>query len=117
RSRKKKTEDGDQTDVDVSANLDGADSAAEKPTEETSVDAVVTSVADNEPVEVIVEAPTEPVVSPEPEPVLEQADVVEPEQAAEPATEPTPEPAPEVVEVKVDEPPKPKRRGWWSAGK
>ncbi|MEO0402956.1 MAG: hypothetical protein AAF214_11325, partial [Pseudomonadota bacterium] len=59
-------------------------------------------------------AKPEPVVA-EPEPVAEApvAEVVE-------DTAPVPAPAPEPVvaeAVAPDEPPKPKKRGWWSLGK
>ena len=84
---------------------------------ETSVSEPV--VAAEPTPEVAVEATPEPApaIAPEPEVVAEPAPAAEPEPTPEP--EPAaPEPVAAVVEaVADDEPPKPKKRGWWSLGK
>ncbi|MDA5094703.1 Rne/Rng family ribonuclease [Aliiroseovarius sp. KMU-50] len=86
--RKKKVEE-------VAASEPVADKAAEAPAEPAPV---------AEPVaEAVAETPVEEA---KPEPVLETAD-------AAPAEAAPVEPAP-VEEAKSDEPPKPKRKGWWS---
>ncbi|MEL6449951.1 MAG: Rne/Rng family ribonuclease [Pseudomonadota bacterium] len=82
-------------------------------------------VAQAEPETVAADAAPEPVAAkePVPEPVEEVAVMAEPAPEPVPAPEPLPEPAPEPVpetvaaEPATDEPPKPKKRGWWSLGK
>jgi len=81
---------------------------AAEPTPEVTVEVTPEVEATPEPAPVV--AP-EPVVVAEPAPVAEVAPTPEPEPAA-------PEPVAAVVEaVAEDEPPKPKKRGWWSLGK
>ncbi|WP_424941704.1 Rne/Rng family ribonuclease [Aliiroseovarius crassostreae] len=63
--------------------------------------------AEAAPVDAAVEAAVEAPAEPAPEPVLETAEAV---------ADPAPNPAP-VEEAKSDEPPKPKRKGWWSLGR
>jgi ribonuclease E len=81
---------------------------AAEPTPEVTVEVTPEVEATPEPAPVV--AP-EPEVVAEPAPVAEVAPTPEPEPAA-------PEPVAAVVEaVAEDEPPKPKKRGWWSLGK
>ncbi|QIZ82422.1 ribonuclease E/G [Thalassovita gelatinovora] len=139
RSRKKKTDEADEVAVVES---DAAESiaeapAAEAPTAEAEAEpapeaAVVADnaapVADAVEPAAVVEAEAEPeasepveVADPASETVADQ--VAEPEAVEEtaaepePEAEPTPEPVAAVAESEpVEDPKKPKRRGWWSLG-
>lgn len=89
--------------------------AEEAPAENTPA-AEATDAADAEPAP---EAPAEPVAETAATPAEDAGDVQvlekEPEaQVEEPKVEEPVVEAPAVEEVKTDEPPKPKRRGWWS---
>ncbi|PIE12500.1 MAG: ribonuclease E/G [Rhodobacterales bacterium] len=91
-------------------------STTKKTTAKKSTSAKTKKTEDEEkPVEVaaaelpedVAQTPAEPVTTPTPEPAAEPVAVVE---AA-------PEPEAAVVEPEVSEPPKPKRKGWWSLSK
>ncbi|WP_050927760.1 Rne/Rng family ribonuclease [Aestuariivita boseongensis] len=90
---------------------------AQKEAEAAEAEAAEAKEAAAEPVvaeEPAAEAAPEPAAQAEPEPVAETAP--EPVAETQPEPEPAPEPEPEpVAETVSDAPPKPKRRGWWSA--
>jgi ribonuclease E len=120
RSRKKKTEPKeDAPEAEAAADADAA------PAEETSAAQDDAPAAEEVAAEVTKAAQAEPVseAEPAPEPADEAAAEPTPEPEIEaveetPAAEPEPEQAVAEPEApKVDEPPKPKRRGWWSIGK
>ncbi len=139
RSRKKVEPEAEQT-TEAPADSEApkeADAVAEAPADEVAEVAVAEAP--------VAEAPkAEPAPEPEVEtPVVADAEVDQPEQASEkaeaevakddapvanaaedapaeePAEEATPEPEPELVvaEPEPQQPAKPKRRGWWSAGR
>ncbi|PTV94537.1 RNAse E [Rhodobacter aestuarii] len=135
RSRKKKTEDGEEPapkkttrsrsrkkvePVAEEAPVEATPEAAPvEPVSETVAEAPAEPVAET-PVEVAPDVAPEPVVEPAPEPQAEAAP--EPEPSVEPVAESAPEPVPEAQsapeapasEAEEGGEPKPKRRGWWS---
>lgn len=125
RSRSKKTEEAavsteeakTEEAVAEETQSDAASEGEAAPAEEAAPEAV--EVANEEPVADSAEAVAD---EPAPEPVEAAPEVAAEPVAEEKAVEPSPEPevaeaAPETVSAAVvqnDEPPKPKRRGWWS---
>ena len=125
RSRSKKTEEAAASTEEAKAEeavaeetqSDAASEGEAAPAEEAAPEAV--EVVNEEPVADSAEAVAD---EPTPEPVEAAPEVAAEPVAEEKAVEPSPEPAvaeaaPEAVSAAVvqnDEPPKPKRRGWWS---
>ncbi len=115
RSRKKKSDEADAAADDAKSE----EPAVAESQDEAPVEPVQAEEATAEPVaeveaEVVAEAVAEAVAE---EPVVEATPEPEAAPESEAVVDPTPEPVSESVEaasVQVDEPPKPKRRGWWS---
>lgn len=124
RSRRRKSKDSsedaaDSSDADDTASEEGT--APEPQAEETPTEASEAEVTDEVAAEAVPDAPEESEVSPAAETSVD-ADEAAPEPVAvavatdeiAPEPQPEPEPEPEVVAATADEPPKPKRKGWWS---
>jgi ribonuclease E len=101
-------EDQGDAEADSETPEEPVAAAAEAPAADPVADAPVAEAPAHEP-EPVPEAVEAPVA--EPEVVAD----VEPEPAPEPQPDPVPESAPPAAETS-DEPPKPKKRGWWSRG-
>ncbi len=115
RSRKKKDDTPvEATEAEASeapAEAESEKAAAEEEAKEEKPKRRRTRKKKEAPAEVVAEETA-------PEPVAEQA--VEPEQpeAPEPETAPSPESEPAMAEASAEaEPPKPRKRGWWSMGR
>ncbi|SOC12337.1 RNAse E [Rhodobacter sp. JA431] len=131
RSRKKKTEDGEEP-----APKKTTRSRSRKKVEPVAEEAPAEAAPEAAPVEPVSATAAEAPAEPAPEPVAEAPVEVAPEVAPEPVVEPAPEPEPSVEPVAEPAPepvaeaqsapeapaseaeeggePKPKRRGWWS---
>jgi ribonuclease E len=131
------TAEAEPAEAQAPADAPAEDAPEQAPeAEEASAEPEATTEATEDAPEA--EEPTEPVAEAEPEPVVEAEPVVEqsePEPEPEPVAEEAvaeqadavPEPEPELVTAEAApepvaepapaEPPKPKRRGWWNAGR
>ncbi|GGE43468.1 ribonuclease E/G [Actibacterium pelagium] len=124
RSRRRKTQDDDAESTSETDAAEGADKAdapetTEEDASETAEEPAVDAVEETAEEAVEAEAPAEEVASEEPEAVEEPSAEEDPAVEEEPelvASEAVAESVEEAATAAVDEPPKPKRRGWWSRG-